>query len=53
MFEYEYMKYYDELDCRCIIDCAEDPDTACSLSGRPHVHPDSLCPIHPDAPGDH
>lgn len=45
--------------CTCVTDCAEDPATACSLSGEPHVHPDNgegtfgPCPFHPDAPGDH
>ncbi|NML55086.1 hypothetical protein HHL19_35845 [Streptomyces sp. R302] len=46
--------------CRCLVSCADDPATACSLSGREHVHPEipSLpgvfgpCPQHPDAPGD-
>lgn len=44
--------------CRCVTSCEEDPDTACSLSGQPHVHPDDgsdtfgPCPAHPDAPGD-
>lgn len=36
----------DEIqDCTCVEFCNEDPKTACSLSGRRHVH-------H-DAPGDH
>jgi len=45
--------------CTCVVDCAEHPPTACSLSGAPHVHPDDgsgtfgPCPVHPDAPGDH
>jgi hypothetical protein len=45
-------------ECRCVVSCADDPDTACSLSGIPHVHPDTdsdtfgPCPVHPDAPGD-
>ncbi|MET8696849.1 hypothetical protein ABZV65_30415 [Streptomyces bauhiniae] len=47
--------------CRCIVSCAEDPATACSLSGEQHVHPAipgrpgvyGPCPLHPDAPGDH
>jgi hypothetical protein len=45
--------------CRCVENCAEDPATACGLSGTPHVHPDTSgtgafgpCPQHPDAPGD-
>ena len=44
--------------CRCVTACAEDPATACGLSGEPHVHPDDgndlfgRCPVHPDAPGD-
>lgn len=48
----------DAADCTCVVSCADDPDTACSLSGRPHVHPDDgtgvlgPCPVHPDAPGD-
>ncbi|MET8411731.1 hypothetical protein ABZV34_27160 [Streptomyces sp. NPDC005195] len=49
----------DEIqDCTCVEFCDEDPKTACSLSGRRHVHPASQepgfgpCPIHPDAPGD-
>lgn len=48
-------------ECTCVINCAEDPRTACSLSGRRHVHPEipgmpgvyGPCPEHPDAPGDH
>jgi hypothetical protein len=46
------------IDCRCVMSCADDPVTACSLSGEPHVHPDDgtntfgRCPVHPDAPGD-
>jgi hypothetical protein len=39
--------------CECYLDCAEDPDNACSLSGDWHVHPGEPCPVHPDAPGDH
>lgn len=45
-------------DCRCVVSCADDPTTACSLSGESHVHPDDgsglfgVCPDHPDAPGD-
>lgn len=48
----------DPSECTCVVSCAEDPATACSLSGRPHVHPDDgrgifgPCPEHPDAPGD-
>lgn len=49
----------DEIqDCTCVEFCNEDPKTACSLSGRRHVHPASQgagfgpCPVHPDAPGD-
>jgi hypothetical protein len=48
----------DTASCRCVESCADDPDTACSLSGHPHVHPDNgsdtfgPCPVHPDAPGD-
>ncbi|RZU28218.1 hypothetical protein EV284_6384 [Streptomyces sp. BK022] len=47
--------------CLCVVSCAEDPATACSLSGERHVHPEipgrpgvyGPCPVHPDAPGDH
>ncbi|WP_406834826.1 hypothetical protein ACICHK_00180 [Streptomyces sp. AHU1] len=49
----------DEIqDCTCVEFCNEDPKTACSLSGRRHVHPAGQgsgfgpCPVHPDAPGD-
>ncbi|MET8291493.1 hypothetical protein ABZV80_40925 [Streptomyces sp. NPDC005132] len=49
----------DEIqDDTCVEFCDEDPKTACSLSGRRHVHPASQgpgfgpCPVHPDAPGD-
>lgn len=38
--------------CTCVQFCAEDPPTACSLSGEPHVHPGDPCPVHPEAPGD-
>ncbi|MFJ7004187.1 hypothetical protein ACIQU7_24025 [Streptomyces albidoflavus] len=46
--------------CRCFVNCAEDPRSACGLSGQPHVHPQDrrrpgitgACPMHPDAPGD-
>ncbi|MCA1845096.1 MAG: cysteine/serine-rich nuclear protein [Actinobacteria bacterium] len=48
-------------DCTCIEYCDEDPKTACSLSGIPHVHPETPgwpgitgpCPVHPGRPGDH
>jgi hypothetical protein len=39
-------------DCECVVSCSDDPPTACSLSGEPHVHPEQRCPVHPDAPGD-
>lgn len=45
-------------ECVCVFSCADDPATACSLSGVPHVHPlDAAglfgpCAVHPDAPGD-
>ncbi|REF00376.1 hypothetical protein DFJ69_5908 [Thermomonospora umbrina] len=45
-------------ECTCVFSCAEDRETACSLSGTWHVHPDNglgifgPCPAHPDAPGD-
>lgn len=45
-------------ECRCVVSCADDPATMCSLSGESHVHPDDgsdtfgRCPVHPDAPGD-
>lgn len=49
----------DEIDgCTCVEYCNEDPRTACSLSGRRHVHPASTgegfgpCPVHPESPGD-
>ncbi|MEU5978479.1 hypothetical protein [Streptomyces sp. NPDC047315] len=47
--------------CLCVVNCGEDPATACSLSGETsHVHPAipgrpgvyGPCPVHPDAPGD-
>lgn len=48
-----------EPECVCVVSCADDPPTACSLSGEPHVHPNRFpgdvfgaCPAHPDAPGD-
>lgn len=48
-------------ECTCVINCVEDPKTACSLSGKRHVHPAipgrpgvyGPCPEHLDAPGDH
>lgn len=46
-------------ECTCLHTCAEDPASACSLSGRWHVHPSQFlwdglgaCPVHPEAPGD-
>jgi hypothetical protein len=45
-------------DCTCLYSCADDPASACSLSGDWHVHPQDArgvtgpCPLHPDAPGD-
>lgn len=39
--------------CACYHTCADDPATACSLSGDFHVHAGEPCPVHPDAPGDH
>jgi hypothetical protein len=51
--------YRQVMECTCVENCAEDPRTACSLSGIPHVHPDDgsgtfgPCPVHPDRPGDH
>lgn len=51
-------KQLGALECTCVHTCAEDPVTACSLSGTWHVHPDDglgifgPCPEHPDAPGD-
>jgi hypothetical protein len=38
--------------CACVFSCADDPATACSLSGEFHVHPGEPCQVHPDAPGD-
>lgn len=38
--------------CTCYHTCAEDPRTACSLSGTWHVHPGEPCPVHPEAEGD-
>ncbi len=53
-------KPLDWTDCLCVVSCADDPATMCSLSGEPHVHPNLYpgdvfgpCPVHPDAPGDH
>jgi hypothetical protein len=52
----------EDLDaCTCIEFCDQDPATACSLSGTPHVHPEipghpgvyGPCPVHPNRPGDH
>ncbi|WP_331726421.1 hypothetical protein [Streptomyces sp. NBC_00470] len=48
----------DIQECTCVVSCDEDPRSACTLSGRRHVHPASQgsgfgpCPEHPDAPGD-
>jgi hypothetical protein len=42
----------EKAECTCVHDCADDPATACSLSGEWHVHPEEPCPVHPDAPGD-
>lgn len=45
-------------ECTCVEFCDEDPSTACTLSGRRHVHPRTRtgqygpCAVHPDAPGD-
>lgn len=39
-------------DCTCYHTCADNPATACSLSGGFHVHAGEPCPEHPDAPGD-
>lgn len=50
----EAAKVAREVDeCTCYHTCAEDPATACSLSGDFHVHAGEPCPSHPDAPGDH
>lgn len=36
--------------CECVLDCAEDPATACSHSGIDwHLHNDERCPVHPQA----
>ncbi|WP_369043450.1 hypothetical protein [Streptomyces sp. Midd1] len=52
----------EDLDeCTCIEHCDQDPKTACSLSGIPHVHPEisgapgvyGPCSVHPGRPGDH
>lgn len=40
------------MTCECRHTCAEDPRTACGLSGDWHVHQGDRCPVHPDAPGD-
>ncbi|MGW2984090.1 hypothetical protein [Streptomyces goshikiensis] len=48
-------------ECTCVLTCAEDPKTSCSLSGQRHVHPAipgrpgvyGQCPKHPDTPGGH
>lgn len=54
----EAARLKDAAGCRCVVSCADDPPTACSLSGISHVHPDDgsdtfgRCPVHPDAPGD-
>ncbi|WP_331762508.1 hypothetical protein OG612_45605 (plasmid) [Streptomyces sp. NBC_01527] len=58
--EFAEMRLLPEPDeCTCVITCAEDPASACALSGQRHVHPDPSglgtfgpCPEHPDAPGD-
>lgn len=42
----------DSGDCLCYHSCADDPRSACSLSGDWHVHAGERCPTHPDAPGD-
>lgn len=49
-------------DCTCIEYCDQDPETACSLSGTPHMHPEipgapgvyGPCPVpaHQGRPGD-
>ncbi|MGW0562844.1 hypothetical protein ACWDZ4_20050 [Streptomyces sp. NPDC003016] len=45
-------------ECTCVVTCAEDPASACSLSGKRHVHPLDRhgrfgpCPEHRDAVGD-
>jgi len=50
---------FDEAaECTCVVSCADDPATSCTLSGTRHVHPLDAhgnfgrCPEHPDAPGD-
>ena len=35
--------------CECVYDCAEEPATACSMTGDWHVHVAGECPVHPDA----
>lgn len=51
----------EDLDeCPCVENCGEDPKTACSLSGVPHMHPEDPahpgaygeCQVHPERPGD-
>ncbi|MEU6462186.1 hypothetical protein [Streptomyces sp. NPDC046976] len=45
--------------CLCVVNCADDPATACGLSGQQHVHPEipgrpgvyGPCPVHPEIPG--
>ncbi|MFZ3557128.1 hypothetical protein [Streptomyces sp. BH055] len=53
----EWKPYAEPDECTCVINCAEDPRSGCSLSGRRHVHPLTRgqygqCPEHPDAEGD-
>jgi hypothetical protein len=43
---------FDISACACVFSCADDPETACSLSGDFHVHAGDPCLVHPDAPGD-
>jgi hypothetical protein len=52
VFDHLTFERNDAAGCTCIHTCAEDPPTACSLSGDWHVHPGEPCPVHPDAPGD-
>lgn len=35
--------------CDCTFSCADDPASACSLSGSWHLHPGETCLVHPDA----
>lgn len=51
-FTVELRRTSPEIVCECILSCADDPATACSLSGDWHVHPEWPCLVHPDAPGD-